>query len=149
VGLAEPICVLRSALTEAETRSERIQLVAANVANGSNSDLKTSWSEVRSSPNNGDVATASVCPFRPVTVAKVENRTKPKISRKLILRLFLPLQRSIAPIRGVCGRFRAKTYGPLLLLVRYHDFTRNLLAPRIDPQQHDNDGAHQRATREQ
>ena len=34
-------------------------------------------------------------------------------------------------------------------LVRHRDFTRHLLAPSIDPQQHDNDGAHQRATREQ
>jgi hypothetical protein len=36
-----------------------------------------------------------------------------------------------------------------LCLVRHRDFTRHLLAPSIDPQQHDNDGAHQRATREQ
>src|SRR5260370_19815284 len=55
---------------------------------GSNSDLRTSWSEVCLSPNNGHVATVSVCPFRDDTVAKVENRTKPKILRKLILRLF-------------------------------------------------------------
>src|ERR1035438_445303 len=46
-----------------------------------------------------------------------------------------------APIRGVSGRFRAKKYG--LLLVRHRDFTRHLLAPRIDPQQHGNEGAHQ------
>jgi len=36
-----------------------------------------------------------------------------------------------------------------LCLVRHRDLTRHLLAPSIDPQQHDNDGAHQRATREQ
>ena len=36
-----------------------------------------------------------------------------------------------------------------LCLVRHRDFTRHLLAPSIDPQQHDNDGAHQCATREQ
>jgi len=35
-----------------------------------------------------------------------------------------------------------------LCLVRHRDFARRLLAPSIDPQQHDNDGAHQRATRE-
>jgi hypothetical protein len=31
VGLAEPICVVRSALTEAETRTERIHLVMSYV----------------------------------------------------------------------------------------------------------------------
>ncbi len=35
------------------------------------------------------------------------------------------------------------------LLVRHRDFTRQLLAPCIDPQHHDNDRAYKRATRQQ
>ena len=34
----------------------------ANVSDGSTTDLRTSWSEVRSSPNNGHVTAASACP---------------------------------------------------------------------------------------
>jgi transposase-like protein len=37
-------------------------------------------------PESRHYATHSVCPFRADTVAKVENRTTPKISRKLIFR---------------------------------------------------------------
>src|SRR6476660_6218092 len=42
----------------------------------------------RCSPNNGHCQDTSVCPFRADTVAKVENRTRPKISRMLIIRPF-------------------------------------------------------------
>jgi hypothetical protein len=47
------------------------------------------------------------------------------------------------------GKLRRTFADHRLLLVRHRDFTRHLLAPRINSQQHDNDGAHQRATRQQ
>jgi hypothetical protein len=62
---------------------------------------------VRCYPNNRHAATAAPCPFGAGIVAKVENQTTPKISRKQISRQPTAATLCIADAR-VRGRFRGK-----------------------------------------
>ena len=71
----------------------------------------------RCSPNNGHCATQSACPFGADTVAKVENRTTPKISQKLIFGLLCD---SIA--------FQSRQEGPWSIL---EEAIWSLTSPRV------------------